>query len=353
MKFIDVFRIIIGRDPPMDMPPMEVTLKPGAVPVRCKARRYSPVHRAFLKKHINALISACLCYRNPRSKWCSPPYVVNKPEAGAHRMTVDVRGPNAWVESIVWPMPILETVFEQLRGSSRYFSLDLQGFWQFAMAVLCQEIYSILTEDGVITPTRVLMGGTNSVAYVQSTVQQMFDELFNNGLMIWIDDLLGYADSDEGLLELLKKVLTICQTKGLKLNPEKRKFYVREALWCGRVVSGDGVCHDPARISALSNLPALTSGQELQQFVCALNWMRSSLPAFNKLIGPLVKMMEKVYERAGGRQKTQVRKVTLSDVGWGEAEVASLENCKQSLQNALQLAHPDPEEAPLGHYRRQ
>ncbi|GMF34348.1 unnamed protein product [Phytophthora lilii] len=138
-------------------------------------------------------------------------------------------------------MPILETVFEQLRGSTCYFSLDFfKGFWQFAIAVLCQEIYSILTEEGVITPTRVLMGGTNSVAYVQSTVQQMFDELFNNGLVIWIDDLLGYTDSDEGLLELLKNVLTICQTKGLKLNPKKCKFYLREALWCGRVVSGEG-----------------------------------------------------------------------------------------------------------------
>ncbi|KAG6615409.1 uncharacterized protein IUM83_04906 [Phytophthora cinnamomi] len=90
----------------------------------------------------------------------------------------------------------------------------------FAMAAFCQEIYSILTEAGVITPTRVLMGGTNSVAYVQSTVQQMFAEVFNNGLMIWIDDLLGYEDSDEGLLVLLKKVLTICADKGLKLNPK-------------------------------------------------------------------------------------------------------------------------------------
>ncbi|GMF13375.1 unnamed protein product [Phytophthora lilii] len=243
MKLINVFRIIIGRDPPVDMPPMEVTLKPGAVPVRCKARRYSPVHRAFLKKHIDALISAGLCYRNP-----------------PHRLS-----------------------------------------------------------------------------------STCLTSIFNNGLIICIDDLLGYTDSDEGLLELLKKVLTICQTKGLKLNPKKGKFYLREALWCGRVVSGEGVRHDPARISALSNLPAPATGQELQQFVCALNWMRSSLPAFNKLIGPLVKMMEKVYERAGGRKKTQVRKVTLSDVGWGEAEVASLENCKQSLQNALRLAHPDPE----------
>ncbi|OWY93987.1 DNA binding protein, partial [Phytophthora megakarya] len=174
----------------------------------CRARRYSPAHREFLKRHIEALIAAGLCYRNPKRSWCSPPLVVNKAQANAHRMTVDVRGPNACVESIVWPMPILEAVFEQLRGSSRYFSLDFfKGFWQFAMAVWCQEIYSILTEEGVITPTRVLMGGTNSVAYVQSTVQEMFAELFNNGLMIWIDDLLGYEDSDEALLVLLKKSL--------------------------------------------------------------------------------------------------------------------------------------------------
>ncbi|EGZ26620.1 hypothetical protein PHYSODRAFT_397799, partial [Phytophthora sojae] len=89
--------------------------------------------------------------------------VVNKPEAKDHRVTVDVRGANACVESVVWPMPILEAAFEQLRGSSQYFSLDFfKGFWQLAMALLCQEIYSILTEEGVITPTRVLMGGANS-----------------------------------------------------------------------------------------------------------------------------------------------------------------------------------------------
>ncbi|KAG2926768.1 hypothetical protein PC116_g6082 [Phytophthora cactorum] len=136
MELINVFRLVIGRDKPVDMPPMEFTLKPGAVPVRRRARRYSQAHREFLKRHIDALIAAGLCYRNPRSRWCSPPHVVNKPDAGAHRMTVDVRGPNECVEQIVWPMPVLEVVFDRLRGSSRYFSLDyFKAFWQFAMAV--------------------------------------------------------------------------------------------------------------------------------------------------------------------------------------------------------------------------
>ncbi|OWZ02822.1 hypothetical protein PHMEG_00025550 [Phytophthora megakarya] len=53
------------------------------------------------------------------------------------------------------------------------------------------------------------------------------------------------------------------------------------------VVSGKGVRHDPARIDALTSLPELTSSQELQQFICALNWMRTALPIFNKLTAPL------------------------------------------------------------------
>lgn len=49
----------------------------------------------------------------------------------------------------------------------------------------------------------------------------MFSEVFNNGLLIWIYDLLGYNDTDEGILALLKKVLTICANKDLKENSKR------------------------------------------------------------------------------------------------------------------------------------
>ncbi|KAE9201399.1 hypothetical protein PF005_g14970 [Phytophthora fragariae] len=64
-EYRDVFRIKLGQDPPVDMSPFKVTLKPDAVPVRCKARHYAPEDRAFMKKHVQELIDAGLCYRNP------------------------------------------------------------------------------------------------------------------------------------------------------------------------------------------------------------------------------------------------------------------------------------------------
>eukprot|EP00644_Phytophthora_capsici_P008025 jgi/Phyca11/125381/e_gw1.58.226.1 len=38
-----------------------------------------------------------------------------------------------------------------------------------------------------------------------------------------------------------------------------------------------GVRHDPERIAALREMPLPTTAGELQQFICACNWMRDSL----------------------------------------------------------------------------
>ncbi|KAI9908866.1 hypothetical protein PsorP6_014747 [Peronosclerospora sorghi] len=48
----DIFRVRLGRDPPVDMPPLEVTFIPDAVSVRYSSHRYSPTHSKFLREHV-------------------------------------------------------------------------------------------------------------------------------------------------------------------------------------------------------------------------------------------------------------------------------------------------------------
>lgn len=160
-----------------------------------------------------------------------------------------------------------------------------------ALAESSQELFSILTDEGIYTPTRVLMGGSDSVAHCQAAVQEMFAEYLYRGLMAWLDDVLGYATSEEKLLHLLAATLAICEKRGLKLNPAKCDFYKEEVKWCGRIISASGVKHDPKRIQALCALAEPTNGKELQQFICALNWMRMSIPGYNVLVAPMQQCM--------------------------------------------------------------
>ncbi len=108
LRYSDVFRLELGRDPLVDMPPLRVNLRNNAKPVRCKARRYGPKQRAFMELHVDQLEKTGVVYKNTRSRWCSPPLIARNPEANEFRMIVDVRAVNAQTERIVWPMLMLE-----------------------------------------------------------------------------------------------------------------------------------------------------------------------------------------------------------------------------------------------------
>ena len=69
MEFEDCFRIELGRDPPVDLEPLEVRPREGVEPVKCKARRYSPEQKKFLEEHVSELEAAGLVYRNNKSRW--------------------------------------------------------------------------------------------------------------------------------------------------------------------------------------------------------------------------------------------------------------------------------------------
>jgi ribosomal protein L20A (L18A) len=82
---------------------------------------------------------------------------------------------------------------------------------------------------------------------------------------------------------------------------------------------------------------ALLSGAELQQFVCAIGWMRTALPMFTKLIGPLSELLETVYAKAGARSKVAAARIQLAEVGWNEKHTVAFEECKVALANAATL----------------
>ncbi|KAH9101688.1 hypothetical protein AeMF1_021600 [Aphanomyces euteiches] len=139
----------------------------------------------------------------------------------------------------------------------------------------------------------------------------MFGELLFRGLLAWLDDLLGSAKSVASLFDLLDQVLATCAEFGLKLSPKKCHFYLAEAAWCGKIISAAGVTHSPRRTQGLIDLALPTTAADLQQFVCATNWMRASIPDYNKLIDPLRRLLDVAVKAAGSSKKKALARVAL------------------------------------------
>ncbi len=191
------------------MPHLRVKRRDDTKPVRCKARRYGPEQQAFLDSHVEQLEKAGLVYKNTRSRWCPPLLIVRKPEVNAFRMTVDVRVENAQTERMVWPKPMLGVVLDHLTGASVFFSLD---FLQFKLDRESQEMFSFLTDQGVYTPTQALMGGSDSVANCEATVQAMHaskpNELLHWDFLAMPDGYLLVIQDDASKYLLLWETMT-------------------------------------------------------------------------------------------------------------------------------------------------
>jgi hypothetical protein len=76
----------------------------------------------------------------------------------------------------------------------------------------------------------------------------------------------------------------------------------------------------------------------MYQFLCALNWMRLSMPAFGVFDGSSV-------QGRWRQNQTESAKSGIVSSGWNCQQDVCLEDCKQMLAKASFLAHPDPEKS--------
>jgi hypothetical protein len=63
----------------------------------------------------------------------------------------------------------------------------MQEYWQLPLHGDSQECQSIITLDGVNTPTRVQHGTTNTAVHMQSIMKDLMQDI-HHSVKIWLDD---------------------------------------------------------------------------------------------------------------------------------------------------------------------
>ncbi|OWY93828.1 hypothetical protein PHMEG_00036624, partial [Phytophthora megakarya] len=153
----------------------------------------------------------------------------------------------------------------------------IKGYWQLALAKECQEMLSYMVHEKIYTPTRVPQGCTDAALFFQSTIQKCLEELMHRYLLVWIDDLLLFAADITTYLVKMERLFELLEIFGFTLSVKKSCLFEREVRWRLNIISGSGIKHDPERTRALKEMPNPKTTGELQQFLCAMNWMRETL----------------------------------------------------------------------------
>jgi Reverse transcriptase (RNA-dependent DNA polymerase) len=192
-----------------------------------------------------------LVKKNVASRWASPLLILPKAGPEKFRFTVDLRYPNSQAKQVSWPMPNMEDELASLAGSKYFATLYLiQGYWKLPLDEDSQECQSVITPDGVYTPTTVLHGTTNATVHMQSIMEELMHDI-RHSIKIWLDDNMIHVTDEKKLLEVLEHFLRKCLQHGLFLHAAKRDLYGTEFRYCGRIITVDGVRYDSRTMSTL------------------------------------------------------------------------------------------------------
>ncbi|KAH9090618.1 hypothetical protein Ae201684P_014414 [Aphanomyces euteiches] len=326
-----------GTDEPADVPAMRIKLKPNYSLTVAKSARPTRSKRSFLKRLADSLKATALFLRTPRllkasGEWTQEELLLY------YRLTIDYRTINSMTVAMAGAMPFQFMVLESVRDAKFLGIFDLtKGFWQLPLAKDSQEILSFMLAFRVMTPTRVMQGHCDSASFFQNTMTECLRPLLYKHCLVWIDDILVWANSLADYVDVLRQLFAICEKHRLRLNPAKSTLLCHEIKWCGRIIDGNGVRQDPERMEALCNIPYPTDAGQLQQFICAVNWVRDSLIGFAQAVHPLQKRLTQALEG----KKRRKRIASSIAINLTDEEKSSWNDVKDLLRSSVQLCHPD------------
>jgi len=107
---------------------------------------------------------------------------------------------------------------------------------------------------GAYEPTVMYFGLTNSPATFQTMINDIFQDLINQGDMAtFIDDILVAMDTEEGHNELVEEVLKRLEENNLFVKPEKCKWKEREVEFLRVVIGPKGVEMQKKKMEGILN----------------------------------------------------------------------------------------------------
>ena len=365
----DAFRLTLAADPPARVKPIKYRMSPGAKPWRAPTRSYTEHQQRFLDAFVDKLLNFGYIYRNPGAVWASGVHLVKKADAKSdddilqqYRLTVDLRGPNSVTLQSQWPLPKLSEIGAMLKGAKVFAKLDMKSaYWSLPVHKDSQELHSFRTPRGVFTPTRLSQGSCDGAQRYQAAMQEILGDLYGNGVVSYLDDILVYAETEEQLISLLEKVIVRMHRSNMKMSAKKCSFFKHEVQWCGYVFTAEGKTHSPQRVAALKNWPQPRNGGELWGFTSGMGWLRANIPAYSRRMRVLHELLQRVLERSAEgkkpRRKAQpdgstrerppkkdmkaATAVKLEGDLWTDEHQRAWDGAIAMLEEVTALAHPD------------
>ncbi|CCO35818.1 hypothetical protein RSOLAG1IB_11044 [Rhizoctonia solani AG-1 IB] len=168
-------------------------------------------------------------------------------------------------------------------------------------------------------------GLTNAPAAFQYFMNDLFQDLLDVYVIIYLDDILIFSKNEAKHEFHVHEVLQCLETAQLFCKGSKCEFHRTRVEYLGIIVSDQGFSLDKLKIQAVQDWPVPTTVKQVQSFLGFANFLRRFVANFSHMARPLHNLVKKE-----------------TPWNWTEKEQAAFEGLKKAITEAPVLAHADP-----------
>lgn len=313
---------------PTTLPPArafdhQITLIPGAQPVNVKPYRYVPTQKDEIERQVKEMLANGVIQPST-SPYASPVLLVKKKD-GSWRFCMDYRNLNSITVKNKYPLPIVDELLDELKGSQWFTKLDMRsGYHQVRMSPEDEHKTAFKTHHGHWEFKVMPFGLTNAPATFQQIMNTIFSPLLRKLVLVFVDDILVYSPTLEDHIQHLQQVFHILGEHQFLLKQSKCSFAKQSLEYLGHIISAGGVSTDPAKIQAVTSWPVPQDLKQLRVFLGLLGYYRKFIKHYGIISRPLIDLLKKD-----------------NIFSWNPQHQQAFDTLKQALASAPVLALPD------------
>ena len=317
----------------------------SARPIAQGVRPVAAKYREKLADLIKGLLSARIIQPST-SPWASPIVVIIKKNGEDIRLCIDYRKVNELTRLMVYPMPLISELLQDLDKAMWYCSLDMaSGFWVVEMTERARAISAFITPSGLFEWLRMPFGLKNAPQIYQrlidnalygylkidstrnsdATPSSASGDVFMDGLpdtdprpsvlgrRSYIDDILIPATSWTSLYEKVERLLEVCDRWNLSISVAKRFWGCRKVEYLGHQVSLQGLKAHPKDLGSIVNIPFPGTLRSMQSFLGSLKYYSRFIEDFAIYASVLYELRETDFHEIS-RDKEIMASVTAMEL---------------------------------------
>src|SRR5436190_2305932 len=326
---------VLREELPPQMPPTrsvdhQIPLKPDMPPPFRGIFRLSQLELRELKRQLDQLLKDGKI--SPSTSPYGAPVLFVKKKDGKLRMCIDYRALNSQTIQNRYALPRIDELFDRLHGAKVFSKIDLMsGYYQIAIDPKDRYKTAFRKRYEYYEFNVMPFGLTNAPATFQTLMNDIFHDLLDICVIVYLDDILIYSKNKEEHEQQLRQVLQRLKDHQLYAKLSKCTFFSSSIEYLGHIADSNGLRPNPRLVQAVKDFPQPKTLKELQSFLGLANYYRKFISNFSRIALPLTNSTQKSNQS------------NLRPIQWSETMQATFIKLKEALTTASCLILPDPD----------